>query len=211
MRRDAKFCSGNCQVAHFRTVRRAGDVLPFTLPAIPGIDDDPAAEAADAAIRAIVAPFKHQWGGDLSPEEAAMAEVARAEEHLKMARRAARKVFKNTGRDTEAMFSGSTFVLRSSAEKWIAEAKAESIKTLLAPDPPKKYESSKIAQARGWAALALREEEESRLVPPAPQDAEAREQAVRARWEAATAEERARMITEVANRKGVVRPPRSNK
>ena len=138
-----------------------------------------------------------------------MAEVARAEEHLKMARRTAKKAYKKAGLETGDMFDG-PFVLREVAERWRTEARAEAIKTLLAPDPPK-YESSEVAQARGWAALALREEEESRLVPREPQDLEAREKPSARGSKRPPPREARRMIIEVANRKGVVRPPRSSK
>jgi hypothetical protein len=184
MRRDAKFCSGTCQVAHFRA--RAGAALPF-ISAIPGIDDDPAAEAA---VQALVAPFKHLWSGDLSPE-AAMAEVHQAEQRLLMARRAAKKVYKKAGLETGGMFDG-PFVLRETAE---------AVKPPVS-DPPK-YESSKVAQARGWATL--REEEESKLVPREPQDMAAREAAVAAKFKASTPEQQAAMISAAA-KKGVRLP-----
>ncbi|MGB8901320.1 MAG: hypothetical protein WCC90_19720, partial [Methylocella sp.] len=128
--------------------------------------------------------------------EATMQRVEAAERQLENARREAKKAFVNAGRDVSGMFAESVFVLRKTAERWRAEAKAEASKPPVS-DPPK-YESSKMAQARWWARL--REEEESKLVPREPQDAEAREQAVIARFKASTPEQQAAMIVEAAAR-----------
>ena len=178
-------------MAHHRALR-AGDILPF-VPSRRVFLDEPENSVAAAAAEALVAPFKHLWGGDLSPE-AAMAEVDRAEQRLLMARRAAKKVYKKAGLETRGMFDG-PFVLRETAE---------AVKPPVS-DPPK-YESSKVAQARGWATL--REEEESKLIPREPQDLEARGEAIAARFKAASSEERAKMICAAA-KKGV--RVRSNK
>ena len=134
------YCSGACRAAGHRAMH-AGSTLPFLPPAIPGIDDDPAAEAAEAAARALVAPFKHLWG-DLSPETA-MSEVRQAEQRLLMARRTAKKIYRKAGLETSDMFDG-PFVLREVAQRWreraVNEACAEAVKTLVS-DPPKRAES----------------------------------------------------------------------
>ena len=65
--------------------------------------------------------------------EAALARVEAAEKQLQNARREASRAFKAAGRDTEAMFSESTFVLRSSAKKWVEEARREQAKLDILP------------------------------------------------------------------------------
>jgi hypothetical protein len=163
--------------------RKFVDILPTVL----SDDDQKTMDAIAQSVRA------HPAIREANTPEAAVARVWAAEKALQNARRAASRAFEEARRDTQAMFSESTFVLRSSAEKWIAEAKAEAIKTLLS-DPP--YESSRTVQARGWARLR----EEEKLIPREPQDLEARERAIAARWQAATAEERGKIITEAAER-----------
>ena len=106
-----------------------------------------------------------------------------------MARRAAKKVYKKAGLETGGMFDG-PFVLRETAE---------AVKPPVSDAP--KYESSKIAQARGWATLR----EEEKLVPREPQDMAAREAAVAAKFKASTPEQQAAMISAAA-KKGVRLP-----
>ena len=187
-RADMVYCSGACRAAGHRAMR-AGDVLPFLPPAIPGIDDDPAAEAAEAAARA------------------AMAEVARAEEHLKMARRAAKKVYKKAGLETGDMFDG-PFVLRETAGRWrekaVNEACAEAVKTLVS-DPPKRAGSG----ISPFMHLAMGERE-----PPKPSFKEEmamrragtwtepppKSEDIAAKFANASPEEQARLICDAAER-----------
>ena len=199
------FCCGACRAAAFRA-GRAGDILPL-VPSKRVFLDEPENSVADAAIEALVAPF----GYGISAETA-MARVEAAERALQAARREASKAFEAAGKSTSSMFAESAFVSRRTAEKWIAEAKAEASKP---PESAWLREKAARAQRAEFPALmhlALSGKREQ-PAPETPEVSEAhrRENAVIAKFENAGPTERAAMISAAANRKGIVRPPRSNK
>ena len=93
------------------------------------------------------------------------------------------------------MFAESAFVPRRTAEKWIKEAREEQAK-LASPEPELSWKERQNRRFAYYAQPAAVSE---------PEDAEARERAVAARFNAATPEERAKMIVAAAA-KGVRLP-----
>jgi hypothetical protein len=114
----------------------------------------------------------------------------------------ARKVFKNAGRDTAGMFVDTAFVPRSSAERWLAEAKAEASK------PPEsesewlreKRERGPAPKTSAFLQMALRAQENPAPAPVEMSEAEHRENAAIAKFEASSPQEKARMIVDAAAR-----------
>jgi hypothetical protein len=171
------YCSGACRAAAFRA-GRAGDVPPF-------------APSPRSSADSLVEIVQMSLAAEAALPDAAMQRVEAAEKQLQAARREASKAFEAAGRSTSGMFAESAFVTRRTAEKWRAEARAEAVKTPVPGDPGKAYRER---EARRYAYYHPDQ-------PPAePEDAAGREQAVRARWEAATPEERGKMIVEAAAR-----------
>ncbi len=198
-RADTLFCSGACRAAQHRAMR-AGDVLPF-LPSMSDLishDDDQ--QVAEAAARALVAPFG--YGTPRSAEETAMQRVEAAEKALQAARREASKVFEAAGKSTSGIFAESAFVPRKTAERWLADAKAEASKPPESEWLREKREKAERGPApKTRAQIEMAEMRSRGISMPSkiePEDAAARERAVIERFKAATPEQQAAMICAAA-------------
>ena len=157
-RADAQFCSDACRVASHRAVH-----LPF-------------ARQAGRFDHLLIASLAAENASPSDPVAAAMQRVEAAEKQLQAARREAKAAFINAGKDTAAMFSELSFVPRSSAKKWIKEAREEQAK-LASPEPKLSWKERERRRLAYYAQPAAAAE---------PEDAEARERAVAARFNAAT-------------------------
>jgi len=109
-------------------------------------------------------------GGTVSLE-AALADVARCERALEAARSQARGAARREGVNTRYLFDGHPFVARSSAERWVDDARAEGVKAgcdlvvrglTLAEDPPFQHLAKRLKREgvphpgemrRHWARL----------------------------------------------------------
>jgi len=180
MRSDATFCSPACRLAHWRGT--AGPVLPMH----PRSD--------------ILERFVHiEPRGD--PLERALAQFRQVEKSLEAARERVRAAAKEKGIKTAGIFAGSTFVLRSSADKWLAEAEAEAEARASMPPTPAS-EPRYAPNVKDPVMAAMRERDLSRSVPVLPETEE--EEA--ARINALPAEEKALMVVNAARKRDGLPP-----
>lgn len=159
--------------------------------------------------------FAAQWAKEhpdaapasISPEslERALAKCAQAESDLEHARAAASKIAEKMGRGITGLFKDSQFISRSTGKAWREESYAVGLADGATPTPPVPKSEPEPAPKYSNphfnpAAAALRNRDLSQPIPVGLDDEESREQAIVAKWNAASVEERARMISTTADR-----------